>query len=246
MLVGCAAQLTEQQRMWLDLGQRYYEREDYARAVDQLNRFLSEVPEGPEAGRALYLRGLSNGQAGQRAQAYADLRRCIATSDDRDVVWRAYLVLGTLHYEDGQWNPAAQHLRAALERMPAVPPKDAALYRLGLCLERSGQWRAASQAFSEIVRDFSGGTYAEPASRRLHLNASHFAVQCGAFRQESNAQTLCSNLKQEGLEAYIRQERRGRTPMYVVLVGRYAGYEQVLRQLAMIRQHFVADAIVWP
>jgi TolA-binding protein len=246
VLSGCASGLTEQQRMWLAQGQEYYEGEDYTRAIDQLSRFLDEVQDGPEVARALYLRGVSHARAGQRAQAYADLRRCVATPTDADAVWRAYVVLGTLHFEDGQWREAAQNLRAAAERMPAKPPKDAVLYRLALCHERLGEWQRASELYSEITRFYTGGQYAEAAHRRLQLNANYFAVQCGAFRDRGNAETRRAELEGKGLEAYIHQEIRGRTPMYIVLVGRYAAYEQALSQLAMIQREFVPDAILWP
>ncbi|MFQ5807528.1 MAG: SPOR domain-containing protein [Phycisphaerae bacterium] len=246
VLGGCANGLTEQQRLWLARGQDYYEHEDYTRAIDQLSRFLGEVREGPGVARALFVRGMSNAQAGHRAPAYADLRRCAATPADDEITWRAYLVLGTLHFEDRQWAQAAQKLRATAERMPTGPPKDTVLYRLGLCHERTGRWRAAAQFYSEITKSFSGGKYARAAYRRLRLNANHFAVQCGAFRGKNNAETLRDNLEGKGLRAYVRQEIGGRRPLYVVLVGRFADYDEALAQLAMIKRQFVPDAVLWP
>ncbi len=260
VLSGCASGLTEQQRTWLTTGQEYYEREDYARAIDQLSRFLDEVREGPEVAQALYVRGVSNAQAGQRAPAYADLRRCVATPTDADVVWRAYVVLGTLHFEDGQWRQAAEHLRAGAERMPATAeespavadrepaasPKDLVLYRLGLCYERTGRWDAARRLYHEVMTAFPTGSAAWDARRRYNRDAHHFAVQCGAFRTSANAETQRDNLQGKGLEAYVRQEVHGRTPLYLVLVGRYGAYDEALGQLAMIKREFVPDAILWP
>jgi len=246
LLGGCAARLTEQQRMWLARGQECYERDDYGRAIDQCNHFLSEVSEGPEVAQALYIRGLSNAQAGHRAQAYADLRRCAATPTDTDLAWRAYVVLGTLHLEDEQWSLAAESLRAAADRMPAQPPKDAVLFRLGLCHERLGQWQAALRFYDELARTFTSGTFVKAAQRRLGLRADHFAVQCGAFRQKSNAENLRADLERKGLEAYIYEEVRGRTAMYMVLAGRYASYDDARGQLATIKEHFVSDALLWP
>jgi tetratricopeptide (TPR) repeat protein len=259
VLSGCANGLTQQQRMWLTKGQEHYEREDFAGAIDQLSRFLSEVQEGPGVAQALYLRGMSNAQAGHRPQAYADLRRCVATPDNTDSVWRAYVVLGTLHFEDRQWPQAAENLRAAAERMPAAAgrlptgakrepaplPKDIVLYRLGLCYERTGRWDEARRLYHEIMTAFPTGSSAPGAQRRYNRNAHHFAVQCGAFRDRGNAETLRDNLQAKGLEAYVQQEVHGRTPIYLVLIGRYAAYDEALSQLAMIQQ-FVPDAILWP
>ena len=232
--------------MWLVQGQECYERNDYTHAIQQLNYFLTEVNEGPEVAQALYIRGMSNAQAGQRPQAYADLRRCAAVQTDTDVAWRAYFVLGTLHFEDEQWNLAAESLRAAADRMAAEPPKDYALFRLGLCYERSGQWQAALDVYADLVGIFSSGAYVQAAQRRLGLRANHFAVQCGAFRQKSNAENFRGELRTKALDAYIREETRGRTAMYVVLVGRYASYDDARAQLVMIKEHFVSDALPWP
>jgi len=245
-LSGCVNTLTAQQRLWLARGQESYEREHYARAIEQLTCFLDEVHEGPEVARALYVRGMSNAKAGRRAQAYADLRRCVTTPGDPDSVWRAHVVLGTLQFEDGQWEQAAQDLQAATARMPATPPKDAVLYRLGLCYERAGRWDQARSLYQEITKAFAGGSYARDARRRYNRNAQHFAVQCGAFRERRNAEALCADLGSKGLEGYVRQEVYGRTPMYIVLVGRYVAYEEALSQLAMIERQFVPDAILWP
>jgi tetratricopeptide (TPR) repeat protein len=245
MLTGCANRLTAQQQMWLAQGQERYEHEDYARAIDQLNRFLGQVREGPEYAQALYLRGISNAKAGHRAQAYADLHGCVATPSDFEAVWRAYVVLGTLYFEDRQWERAAQSLRAAADRMSAEPPKDAVLYRIGLCYERTGRWPEARGLYAEVAGSYPDGGHAQAAWRRWQLNADHFAVQCGAFRVEDNAETLRANLKRKGLEAYVRRAVQGRTALYIVLVGRYVDYDQALSHLAMVRQ-FVSDAVLWP
>ncbi len=246
LLTGCANRLTEQQQMWLARGQERYERKDYVRAIDPLNRFLSEVNEGPEFAQALYIRGMSNAQAGRRPQAYSDLRRCATTPTETDITWRAYIVLGTLHFEDEQWSQAAQSLQAAARRMPADPPKDFVLFRIGLCQERIGQWGATSRFYAEITRTFTSGPYVKAAQRRLQLNANHFAVQCGAFRERVNAENLQTDLNRKGLDAYIREETRGRTAMYIVLAGRYADYDDARGQLALVKKHFVSDALLWP
>jgi tetratricopeptide (TPR) repeat protein len=246
VLGGCAGHLTKQQQMWLAQGQACYERNDYTRAIQHLTRFLSEVNEGPEVPQALYIRGMSNAQAGHRQQAYTDLRRCAALQSDSDVAWRTYFVLGTLHFEDQQWSLAAESLRAATERMAAEPPQDLALFRLALCHERTGRWPAALRVHAELVRTFNSGTFVTAARRRLALGADHFAVQCGAFRQKSNAVNLVAELGRKALDARIFEETRGRTAMYVVLVGRYAGYDDARAQLAMIKEHFVSDAVLWP
>ena len=247
LLSGCAGSgLTTAQQADLDQGLACYERNDYGRALAQLDRFLGEVEEGPEVAQALYIRGLCNAQLGRRSSAYADLHRCAELPTDTDIAWRNYIVLGTLYFEDEKWVQAAQSLRAAADRMPNAPPKDFVLFRLGLCHERMGQWQAALGFFGEIPRLFTSGAYLKAAQRRLRIKASHHAVQCGAFGEKANAQKLVTDLEQQGLEPYIFEETRGRAPLYVVLVGKYQSYDDVRGQLSMIKQHFVDDALLWP
>ena len=243
---GCATGLTDQQRVWLDHGERCYERQAFGQAVDTLNRFLNEVREGPEYARALYLRGLSNAQQGRRDLAYDDMRRCTQVKAETDVIWRAYVVLGTLHFEDRQWARASQNLRAAAERMPQVNPKDIVLYRLGLCYERSSDWQAAQSAFADLARQFPQGPFADAARRRLDIRAQHFAVQVGAFRTQEFAITRRDELRSQGLSAYLRSEQRGHLPMHVLLVGRFVSYDDALSYLEMVKKNFVADAVIWP
>ena len=242
---GCASGLTGPQQNLLQQGRERYEVKDYGRAIDCLSRFLAEVNEGPELSRALYMRGMSNAQAGRRAEAYADLHRCVAIPDDREAVWRAHIVLATLYFEDQRWQPAADSLREAADRMPRAAPRDTILYRLGLCYERTGRWQAARPVYGEIVRSYAHGGYTDVASRRLRLNASCFAIQCGAFREAKNAEMLRATLRNKGLDAYVSEDARGRVRYYTVLVGRYSTYDHARSQLAFVQQT-VPDAILWP
>ncbi len=246
LLAGCSQGLTQQQRAWLEAGERRYQRQDYRGAVESLSRFLAEVRDKPETARAFYIRGMSYAQRGRRDAAYADLRRAAAGAASDDLRWRADVALGTLLFEDGDWAAAARRYRSALEPMPDRPPKDTVLYRLALCLERQGQWTLARPYLAEIVARYSSGPYADSARRHLRSRPTHYAVQCGAFRTRANAERLCGELRGKGLEAYVHAEQRGRTPMYLVLVGRYSTYEQALSYQQMIRRDFVPDALVWP
>jgi len=244
---GCAQGLSQQQRAWFTGGKDCYARKDYARAVESLGRFLIEVREGREAAEALYIRGMSNAQLGRRQMAYVDLRTCAQVAAGRpDMAAQAYVVLGTLHFEDEQWGAAAQSYRAAADRLQNTPPKDHVLFRLGICRERLGQWRLALGHYAELTRLFSSGQYVKPALRRLDLRADYFAVQCGAFRTQTNARNLVTDLTRKGLNVNIREETRGRTPLYVVLAGRYENYDDARGQLEMIKKNFVPDALLWP
>ena len=248
-LAGCTQGVTREQRAWLDEGRGAYERQDYVRAIPSLDRFLSEAPPGSDTPEALYLRGMCRAQTGRRPDAYSDLHRAaLLASKNTELAWRTYLVLGTLYFEDEKWDPAAQSYRAALERMPEppAPPRDHVLFRLGLCHERLGQWSFALRFYGDLARQFGSGPYAEGAQRRLELRTDHFAIQAGAFRTRANAENLVADLGRKGLHAAIHEESRNRTPIYIVLIGSYASYDEARSHLEMIKRNFVPQAVMWP
>jgi tetratricopeptide (TPR) repeat protein len=243
-LGGCNA-LTDQQRAMLLEGERAFRDKHYEHAAQTMSAFLGAVNNRPETARALYTRGMARALLGQRAWAYADLQRAAQEAGDPELTWQPHAALGILYFEDDNWSAAAQALAGAVERMPSVAPKDALLFRLGMCHERTGHWSAAQGPFRRIVGEFPQGTYAATAERRLQLNADHFAVQCGVFSRMENANQLLERLKQHGLRPQVRPEERKGTSCYVVLEGRYGSYQEANQALSRVRT-YVPDAVLWP
>ena len=244
LLLGCNG-LTEQQRLWLAEGERAYQAERYDQAVQHLTRFVNAAGDRPELGRALYTRSLAHARSGRRTEARSDLVGCVNTAADRDVRWRAFTVLGTLDFEDRQWDTASRAYAAAAEIAPRVPPTDTVLFRLGLCHERTGRWAAARAPYQRIVKEFPASSVAAAARRRLQINATHFAAQCGVFGDKKNADYLVTQLERDGLDAWVRMEPRNGVPMHVVLVGRHSNYDESLRELARVKG-YVPKAVLWP
>lgn len=249
LAAGCGPQLKPQQRALLNEARAAYDQQRYPVAISKLDAFLGEVKDHPAAGDAYYLRGLSQARSGQRAQAYADLRSCVTVSDDGQTIWRAYMLLGTMYFEDERWDDGLQALRAAAERMPDRAPRDTVLARLAMCFERTGRWIEARERYAQIAQRYPSGPYGDWARRRQQLKPDHFAVQCGAFSQPRNADTLVAGLKARGFAAFARSEPRERGTMQVVLVGPYAGYDEARRALESVRgraSDLVRDPVIWP
>jgi len=213
--------------------------------LGKLADFLGQVNNRPETARALYTRGMARALLGQRAWAYADLQRAALETNEPQLTWQPHAALGILYFEDDNWAAAAQAFAGAVERMPSVAPKDALLFRLGMCQERTGHWSAAQAPYRRVVSEFPQGVYAATAERRLQLNADHFAVQCGVFSRIENANQLLASLKQHGLRPQVRPEDRKGTSCYVVLEGRYASYQEANQALSRVRT-YVPDAVLWP
>jgi tetratricopeptide (TPR) repeat protein len=243
-LVGCS-QLTASQQATLEAGIKAYDQQNYTASVERLSTFLDEVKGKPESSRAAYVRGMSQAKLNKRAEAYTDLRLATEAPADPDTVWRAYVMLSTLYFEDGKYDSALRMAAAAVGGMPNKPPRDAMLYREGVCYERLGRWDDARKPFEQVAQEFPETTFGRAGQRRLTLNATHFAVQCGSFANIRNADTLRERLRQAGFQTYTRQEPRGATTTHVVLVGKYASFNEALSQLTAVRKH-VPDAVLWP
>jgi len=244
LAVGCSSSRPDA-RLQLAVGERAFRDKHYAHADEQLTRFIEQAHGDPRLARALYVRGMARAMLGKRSQARGDLERAARESDDPTVSWQPIAVLGVLSFEDEDWYTARRELTRAIDHMPDVPPKDALLYRVGLCEERTGRWKAAQATYRRIIAQFPRGAYREPAERRLQLEADHYAVQCGVFTRAENARRLASELAERGLRVYVRQERRGDALYHVVLEGRYTSHREATQALARVRG-YVLGAVLWP
>lgn len=244
LMTGCNS-LTETQRVSLMEGERAFRNKDYRQAVDRLSRFLNEGGDRPEAARARYVRGMAYALLGERPRAYADLEYAARAGSDPQLTWQPDAVLGVLLFEDERWEAASRTLRRATDRMPASAPKDALLFRVGLCYERTGRWDDALVVHRQIVSEFPRGAYLTAAERRLRLRADHFTVQCGAFTDRRNADRLLAELIRDGLDAQVRQEHRPDGIYHVVVVGRYPSYGEAIAALGRVRG-YVESAVLWP
>lgn len=244
LLFGCTS-LTAEQRMWLREGKRAYDRGQFSEAIRMSSLFLSNAADRPEAGRALYVRGLSRARSGRRTAAYADLRAAAGESDAPDVSWRAEFALGELSFEDRNWSAARQHYAAAVAQMRPIPPMDRGLYRLAVAGQRLGHWTESQRHFETLVRRFSRSGFADPARRVLRYRPGYFSLQCGAFALFRNAELLQLQLSRKNLNATVRREDRGGRNLYIVYSGRYSTYAAAQQGLAANIEN-VPDAVIWP
>jgi tetratricopeptide (TPR) repeat protein len=249
---GCNGVQTEP-RTYLAQAEAAYKSRQYGQAVSLLTRCISAKPDSALLARAHYVRALALARSGQRDRARADLERCLKIATDNDIRWRAYTVLGTLNFEDGDWDGAGRAYGAAIDIGPQAPPMDVLLFRLGQCYERVGRWMQARRPYQRILEEYPQSSLVPQARRRLALGADHFAVQCGVFSDRRNAQALCEELRRAGFSPQIRTETRsGRYgesaaagTVYVVLVGEFATYEEAERELARVKG-YVPAAVIWP
>lgn len=246
LLAGCAQNEAQQQADHLRAGEAAYARSSFNEAIHHLGQAEQNATNNTQRARALYHRGLSLLQSNRRQLAIADLTQAAQLAPPGDNIgWRAYLTLGTTHFEDQKWAAAADATTLALRSMPERHYRDEALWRLGLAQERCGRWTAAQQTFRVLATQYRGSRRAKVASRRNDLRADHFGVQCGVYSRSDLAEAQADSLRSYGFEVAVRRERRDGLERHVVVVGRYREYAAARVGLATVQQ-IVPGAVLWP
>lgn len=241
---GCNAASKEHDE-WIRAAEVDYQSNRHDDAIGRMTKLIGLSKDKITISRAYYVRALAYAKSGQRSAAYSDLKQAVKTVDEPDITWRAFVTLGTLYFEDQHYDSAEKALAAAVKRMKSPDPIDEVLFKLGQCYERLGRWADAREPYERLAREFPKSRFRDDARRRVAINATHFAIQCGVFGTRSSADRLAQQLRAKGLDAYVRQEPRGGRQLNVVLVGRYARYADLWRDVGRVRS-YVPSAVLWP
>jgi len=240
--IGCGGSAPPQGRRLLAESQKSLELKDYKGTIDTAGRFLREYGRTREAGRAYYLRGEAKLAMENTAGAKFDLEKAADVSGNGDVRANARLALAQLAFDSGNMIEAEKLYRSAISDIEiGKTPGDQAHYRLGCSLQRRGQWRHAELEFRKVIEYFSGSELSRRASRRV--NATAWTVQAGAFGDEARASSLVKTLRASGLASDVKPVLGQSGPLFIVVVSRYATYQQAARALNSVKKH-QADAFV--
>jgi len=231
---GCT-QLSPQARQSLIDADGLYRSAKYAAAQQALDRWLAENDAAPESAEAYYLRGLSQIKLKNRPAGQADLEHARQKARRPDLKSHASATLGCMAFEDGRYDQAAALLNEAVAGLPARPPLDVVLFRLGTSQQRTGQWAASRKSFSRVASAVPQSPLILPARRKLNWPHEHFAVQCGAFKTAGNATRAVADLRAKGFDASHRVDRRTGGGLYRVYVGQYTTWDQATRAMASVR-----------
>lgn len=232
---GCA-ELPPHVRQQVVEADKAYRGNDFRGAESRLEPVLRDFPNHAESAEAYYLRGLCRIREQHVAEAIADLERCVKLSRRAELTGKANAALGGLYHDLGRFGPAADTLTAALKDLPEKPPADEVRYRLGICLQRQGKWADARSAFSALLHQYPGSRYAEDARRGFSWAHTFFSIQCGAFVNQSQAETLLRKLRSTTSEVWLEPEARFGRPLYVVYAGKYATYAQAQEGQGAVRR----------
>lgn len=231
--VGCT-QLTPQARQSLIDADRLYKTGQFAAAQQSLDGWLAENEAVPEVAEAYYLRGLCRLKLENRSAGQADLQLARQKARRPDLKSHAAATLGCMAFEDGQFDRAAALLSQAAQALPAKPPLDVVLFRLGTAQQRIGQWAASREAFSRLATAVPRSPLILPARRKLNWPHDHFSIQCGAFRTSDSAGKAVSDLRAKGFDASPNADRSD-GGLHRVYVGRYATWADATGALTRVQ-----------
>src|SRR4051794_26293343 len=162
---GCAApQPTTKEKLAEAYGQLESPNPDYAGMSAAADAYLKEQPEGPAAADALYLHGRALEEKAQRDAAGA--QRGLGGGDKYYSPARTknprpqlealiHVGMGNVLYFQDRYAAAINELASGYAKLERAEDKAWALYRIGLCHQRMGNWEEADRNFAMVQEQFS-------------------------------------------------------------------------------------------
>ncbi len=233
---GCNGRpLTPEARRLLESGIDAFRQSDHAAAVERLDTFLRDYGRMRRTDEAHYYRGLAHYQLSHTVAAREDFERTIARTRRDDLRGNSLIALGDMAYSDGDMAQAERMFAQSLDNLQrAVPPRDHALYWLGMALQSQGRWHQADVYFNQLDGDFGGSELADRAG--LLVNARHWTVQAGAFDNQSDANKLAATLRRNDLSVRLWWRMVAGELVIYVWVGQFSTYEQAEAAVPQVRE----------
>jgi TolA-binding protein len=243
MAAGCAM-LPPQACSQLRQADEQYRCGELTAAERLTGGIIAQYPQAPGTAEAHYIRGLVRIRQGRNVEAKQDLTRATELSKRRELTALAGSSMGMILQREGADEKAAQWFERSIAGLPAGGTYDEVLYRYGISAQRSGDWKAARQAFNRLCSEYADSTYAADAARRARWPGDYFSIQGGLFDRAANAERLMSTLRAAGLAPTLISDADGQG-RHAVRVGRFADYASASRALPRVRQT-VSDAFIVP
>ena len=199
---------------------------------------LDRNAEDPEA--VLFLRGMvaSNGESA--VDFYNQLLRDFAGSRFAD---DALLRLAQIKYAQGLYRSSNNHFLRLIREFPRSPHQQTVHYWVGLCYLNTDQADSASVYLRYTIDDFSRTDLTDLSGEELRNlekqttsddeetaePSLRYAVQVGAFANQTNALLRKSYFEQRGHHVDLRTKVREGQTLYLVWVGSFGSREDAYR-----------------
>lgn len=244
--LGCQQSASRAGLEQLNLAHQQYDGGRYNLAIQSATTFLQREGGSREAGEAYYLRGLAYRQLGSEEtspgrderdrNARRDFLEAIKRSKDIYIQSLAHVALGHMQFENTPAEPqeAIDHYRSALEHLKEPAVCDVVLFRLGVALQRNGQWAQADDVYSTLMADCPASKFTLRA--REYFGSTCWRLQWGAFTQLPRAQELVADLNRQGYQADWQAATVDQKLLYKVRSGQYNTYFQAEQAAASARR----------
>jgi len=233
ILSGCTRTASQQGQAQLTLAKTQYDNEDYSLAAHTLTEFLKREGKTKEAPEAYYLRGMCYRyrEPPKHDLAEEDFLQAVKKSGDGLIQAWSYVALGHIYYETptAEQEQAVTYYQDALKILKDESPKDVVLYRLGVALQRLGQWKDADVYLSRCFDTFASSTYATYAHRQF--GGRTWRIQFGAFANLNRASQQAAELQGAGWQSDWQPHRDNGRLLYIVRGGQYSTYVEALKEL---------------
>jgi tetratricopeptide (TPR) repeat protein len=204
---------------------------NHAAMIAAADAYLAAQPSAPDAAHALYLRGRALEEKAQRdpaspqkdlADAFAFYTQAMTKNPRPALEGLIHAGLGNTLYFQDRYAHAANELAAATQTLERDNDKAWALYRIGLCHQRLGQWETADATFAAVQQAYPSTEQARRAAE--HHGARAYYVQVAAYQNPTTADTTVTDLKKQGLPAQRFAEQGGQN-LQLVRVGPFPTYD---------------------
>ena len=200
---------------------------DDAAVIDLTGRVIAAKPDSPAAGEAYYLRELIEYRQSKLNEAVEDLNKAMARSQRTDMAATANCIIAMVAEQAGQEDTARQKYLKAIEIFDDLgktsESHENALFRLGLLLQRQGDFLEADRYFDRLLHSYSEGRCA--AEARQHIRGRNWTLFIASYPTMDHARRKADELTAAGLEPRIVPVG-GENTQFQVHVGRYDQYRQ--------------------
>ena len=130
--------------------QRYFEKEEYYRAVGEYERFIHFFPQDPRVALARYKIGLSYLKGERFTEAVQAFDAVIEKHGDTDLAIKSYFNLSEAYIMLKQFGNALAALDSLIKQCSDLDAKDQAYYKQGWIYLEMDEWEKAQASFDKI------------------------------------------------------------------------------------------------
>lgn len=248
-IAGCAWQPAEREKATLQAGYGSLEARQYEQAIAQADAYLARVPHGRGSAEALYLKGrgyegrVAHSQAEAKANLEAARKAYIAAlwlNPPRKLDGIIRASLANVAYFQNDYRTAMAQWATAYDMLEDRAVQAWALYRIGICQQRLGEFDRADRTFEQVQDRFGGSIPAQRARERHGMRG--FYLQVATFSSPSDTNRAVEGLRSQGLKTVCVRAPNG---YQKVRIGPLASYQQALGLKSRFSREY-PDAMVIP